>query len=109
MDITADAPAGTATGPRLPSAIGEAATLLYRQRSLIVEMAKREITDRYLGQVFGAFWAIAHPLLLMLVYVFVFAFVFRVRIGGTRNLPLDYTAYLLSGLIPWISFQDSMS
>jgi len=47
--------------------------------------------------------------MLMGVYVFIFAYVFRMKVGGTAELPLDYTAYLLSGLIPWLSFQESMS
>lgn len=43
------------------------------------------------------------------IYVFIFAVVFRMRIGGTRDLPLDYATYVLAGLIPWMSFQESMS
>jgi lipopolysaccharide transport system permease protein len=72
-------------------------------------MARREISDRYSGQIFGAFWVIGHPLILMAVYVFVFVFVFKVKIGGTQEMPLDYTTYLLSGLVPWLSFQESMN
>jgi lipopolysaccharide transport system permease protein len=72
-------------------------------------MTKREISEKYAGQIFGLSWAIGHPLILMGIYVFIFAFVFKMRIGGTRELPLDYTTYLLSGLIPWMSFQESMS
>jgi len=83
--------------------------LLTRHRQLTWEMTRREIADRYAGQMLGAFWAVAHPLALMAIYVFVFAFVFRVRIGGTADLPLDYTTYILSGLIPWMAFQESMS
>ena len=83
--------------------------LLINYRELIYEMAKREITDRYLGQVLGPFWAIGHPLVLICVYVFIFAIVFKVKIGGTLDMPLDYTTYLLSGLIPWLSFQDSIN
>ena len=90
-------------------ALRELLSLLTRQRQLTVEMAKREIADRYLGQVFGIFWAIGHPLLLMGVYILVFAYVFKMKIGGTRELPLDYTTYLLAGLIPWSSFQESMA
>jgi lipopolysaccharide transport system permease protein len=86
----------------------ELISLLIQQRRLTVEMAKREITDRYLGQVFGVFWAFGHPLALMAVYVFIFAVVFKVKIAGARAWPLDYATYLLSGLIPWLSFQESM-
>jgi lipopolysaccharide transport system permease protein len=90
-------------------AIVEIFALLTRHRQLTWEMTKREFTDRYTGQIFGTFWAIGHPLLLISVYVFVFAFVFKQKIGGTADLPLDYTTYLLCGLIPWMSFQESMN
>ncbi|MEN8261172.1 MAG: ABC transporter permease, partial [Pseudomonadota bacterium] len=81
---------------------------LVRHRSLTFELAKREISDRYMGQVFGLFWTLAHPLIMMLIYVFIFAFVFKSKIGGTQELPLDHTTYLLAGLIPWIIFQDAI-
>lgn len=87
----------------------ELTQLLTRHRQLTFELARREISERYAGQWFGMFWAIGHPLALILVYIFVFGFVFRARIGGTVDMPLDYTAYMLSGLIPWLSFQESMS
>ncbi|MCM2313767.1 MAG: ABC transporter permease [Thermoanaerobaculia bacterium] len=89
-------------------AFTELARLLTRHRQLAIELARREISERYAGQWFGTFWAIGHPLALILVYIFVFGFVFKTRIGGTTDLPLDYTAYMLSGLIPWLAFQESM-
>jgi lipopolysaccharide transport system permease protein len=95
----------TATG----SAVADVRDLLTRHRRLTWELAKREIAEKYTGQVFGAFWAIGHPVVLMAVYVFVFAFVLKVRVGGTAAMPLDYTAYLLAGLIPWLTVQESMT
>lgn len=83
--------------------------LLVRQRRLIWAMAKREVSDRYAGQMLGAVWAVAHPLLVMAVYLFVFGYVFKTRIGGTRELPLDYTTYLLAGLVPWLSIQEALN
>lgn len=83
--------------------------LFTKHRQLTWEMAKREITDRYTGQILGSIWAILHPLTLILVYVFIFVVVFKIKIGGTTEMPLDYTTYLLSGLIPWLSFQESLS
>jgi lipopolysaccharide transport system permease protein len=72
-------------------------------------MTKREIGERYAGQMLGLFWTVGHPLVMMGVFVFIFAIVFKLKAGGTYELPLDYTTYLLSGLIPWITFQESMS
>lgn len=73
---------------------------------LIYELAKREILDRYAGQVFGALWAVGHPLMLVLVYIFIFGYVFKMRVGNSLDMPLDYTSYLLSGLIPWLVFTE---
>lgn len=73
---------------------------------LIYELAKREILDRYAGQVFGVFWAIGHPLALTLTYIFIFGFVFKMRVGNSLDMPLDYTSYLLAGLIPWLIFSE---
>lgn len=82
--------------------------LFKRRGRLIYELTKREISERYSGQVFGALWTIGHPLLLTLVYIFLFGFVFRARTGGTLDMPLDYTAYMLSGIIPWLVFQEAL-
>jgi len=83
--------------------------LMTRHRALTWEMTKREISDRYVGQLLGTTWAVTHPLFLMMVYAVVFTYVFQFKIGGTREMPLDYTAYLLAGLIPWMTIQESMS
>jgi lipopolysaccharide transport system permease protein len=90
-------------------AVRDIVTLLTKHRQLTWEMTKREITQRYVGQVFGTLWTVGHPIALMLIYILVFNFVFRMKIGGSRELPLDYTTYLLSGMIPWLTFQDLMS
>jgi lipopolysaccharide transport system permease protein len=80
----------------------------YRGR-LIYELTRREISDRYTGQVFGIFWTIGHPLMITLVYIFIFGFVFVARVGGTLDMPLDYTSYMLAGIIPWLVFQEVMA
>ncbi len=90
-------------------AFRELISLLTRHRQLTLALAKREIGERYSGQFFGTFWTIGHSLTLMFVYIFVFGWVFKTQIGGTADLPLDYTTYLLAGLIPWLAFQESMA
>lgn len=81
---------------------------LVRRRGLLLEMVKREVFEQHAGQVFGGIWAIAHPLSLMVIYIFIFGVVFQSKIGGTRELPLDYTTYILAGLIPWLTLQQSL-
>jgi len=89
-------------------ALRDLVTLATKHRELTLLLAKREITDRYAGQVFGVFWAAGHPVLLMLVYVTVFGYALNLRAGGSTALPFDYTVYLLSGLIPWLGFQETV-
>lgn len=79
-----------------------------KHADLIWEMARREVSDRYAGQVLGIFWAFCHPIFIISLYVFIFAFVFKQKIGGTNEMPLDYTAYLLSGIVAWLSIQEGL-
>ena len=84
-------------------------TLLTKHLYLTIEMAKQEIFGRFAGQIFGGLWAIGHPLFLMLLYIFIFVGVFKQKLGGTIEMPRDFTTYLLAGLIPWLAVQESMS
>lgn len=83
--------------------------LLYRHRALTLALVRREILDRYVGQMLGAIWVFGHPLILVSVYIFIFQYVFKMRVGGTTDLPLDYTVYMLSGLIPWLAFAETLA
>ncbi|MEI8394547.1 MAG: ABC transporter permease [Rhodospirillaceae bacterium] len=79
-----------------------------RHRRLIVVLARRELYEPHAGQMLGRFWAWGHPLFLLAVYAFVFDMIFRAKVGGSADLPLNYTSYVLSGLVPWMTFQQSM-
>jgi lipopolysaccharide transport system permease protein len=89
-------------------AFAELVRILARYRALTMELARREILEQYAGQMLGGVWAVVHPIFLIGLYVFVFVVVFKTKIGGSYEMPYDYTMYLLSGLIPWLSFQQSM-
>jgi lipopolysaccharide transport system permease protein len=78
-----------------------------RQRALVLEMARRELTDMHAGQAAGIVWVAVHPLLLFAVYAFLFTAVFRVRIADRG--PSDYLIYLFAGLTPWLLTQDVMT
>lgn len=82
---------------------------LYRHQALLLELSKRDVADQFVGQAFGNLWAVFHPLFLMAIYLFVFGFVFRTKLGGTYAMPLDYTTYILAGLIPWMALQLNLA
>ena len=87
----------------------EALSLLYRQRVLTWELAKRELRDRHAGSALGVAWALLHPLVQLAVYALVFTQIFKVRLGGTADMPFGYTVYIFSGLLPWLAISDSVS
>ncbi len=87
----------------------ELASLLVRHRQLTWEMTKREITDRYAGQMLGAIWVIGLPLLLMGLYVFIFTYVFPARVEASLQMPRSLTVYILCGLVPWLTFAEAMN
>jgi lipopolysaccharide transport system permease protein len=87
---------------RMLAAAIDGATLLARHRRLALAMARRELTSRYAGQLMGSFW-VGHPLFLMGTFVFLFAVEFQTKLGGSVEMPRDYTVYILSGLVPWLS------
>ncbi len=91
------------------AAVAEFFRLLTRHRQLAWELGRRDLGERYAGQMLGTWWIVGHPLALMLVYLVVFAYVFRIKLGGTADMPRDYATYLLAGLIPWLAFQDALS
>jgi lipopolysaccharide transport system permease protein len=90
-------------------AFRELFALLTQRRSLTWEMAKREIESEHAGKQLGRFWGIFQPLALLAVYAVVYGVVFRAKIGGTYELPRNFTIYLLSGLVPWFAFQLAMA
>jgi len=79
---------------------------LLKNRRLLFEMAKRDISDRYAGQLLGPIWAILHPVTTILIFIFIFAVVFRVKVDDSLNIPGDHTLYIISGLIPWLVVAD---
>lgn len=85
------------------AALFDSVKVVARNFRLAGQLATRDLAARYKGQIVGAIWIVAHPLLLMLVYLFIFGVVFNQRIGGTFQMPRDYTTYLLSGLVPWLA------
>ncbi|MCA8942992.1 MAG: ABC transporter permease [Planctomycetes bacterium] len=87
-------------------AFAEMFGLLNRHRALTIELTKRDIGERYAGQVLGSVWAIGHPIALMTIYVIVFTQVWREDMPP--GMPLDRTAYLVAGIAPWMAFQESM-
>jgi lipopolysaccharide transport system permease protein len=68
-----------------PTSILALGSSLWRNRQLIAQMTKREVTGRYKGSVLGMAWSFFNPVLMLMVYTFVFSEVFKARWGGGGN------------------------
>lgn len=88
---------------------GALAGTLTRHRDLVLEMARRELSDTYAGQALGTAWALLHPILRLAIFLFLFGVVFRVDASTQPGAPPDHTVFLLSGLIPWLAFSEVLS
>jgi ABC-2 type transport system permease protein len=73
-----------------------------RYRELIWALAIKELTIRYKRSVLGFMWALLNPALLMLVLTVVFSTIMRFPIP-------NYPIFLLSVLLPWTFFSQSLS
>src|SRR3954468_10046652 len=73
-----------------------------KYRELIWALALKELKIRYKRSVLGFLWALLNPALLMLVLTAVFSTVMRMAIP-------HYAIFLLSVLLPWTFFSQSLS
>ena len=75
-----------------------------RDRALLANFLRRELTTRYLGSVTGFAWALLSPLALLAVYYFVFTHIFRTTgIAGP-----SFLAFVAVALWPWLAAQEAL-
>lgn len=86
------------------AAVRQVAASLYKKRALLWVLVGRELKARYRGTVFGYFWSLLNPLLLLLVYTVVFTLVIPARVASAAPYPL----FLFAGLLPWVFFTGAL-
>lgn len=75
---------------------------LWRKRSVLGLLVRRDLKVRYADSVLGYLWSILDPLMMALVYWFVFTAIFRRDVGAE-----PYILYLLAGMLPFLWFQHA--
>jgi len=81
---------------------------LIKNKSLIYQMAKREVIGRYKGSAMGLLWSFFNPILMLIVYTFVFGVIFKARWPGVTN-NLEFAGILFAGLIVYSLFSECVS
>lgn len=93
--------------PRQPLAVFAS---FWAHRTLIVNLAKRDVVGRYSGSVLGLMWSFFNPLLMLCVYTFVFGVVFKTRWSpdGSGSV-LEFAVILFSGLLVFGIFSECIN
>jgi lipopolysaccharide transport system permease protein len=100
VGAVAASPAPTSTG--IPSLTPRRFDSALAYWELLSNLVARDLRTRYRGSVLGIFWSLLNPLLLMLVYTVVFSVIVRINIH-------PYPVFLLSGLVPWNAFAQTLT
>ncbi|MFC1850265.1 ABC transporter permease [candidate division CSSED10-310 bacterium] len=79
------------------------------QRKLILKLTRREVQARYRGSIFGLFWSLFQPVLMLMIYTFIFSFVFEVRWGKELESRYDFALLLFIGLIVHAFFAECLN
>ena len=75
---------------------------IYNYRTMIWSLVRRELRGKYEKSVLGFLWAFLGPLFQILIYSIVFTGIFH------NDMP-NFYIYLMSGILPWTFFSDSLS
>jgi len=74
----------------------------WKNRELIWALAVKELRVRYKRSALGFLWALLNPLLMMVILTMVFSTLMRVPVH-------DYPIFLISTLLPWTFFSQSLA
>ncbi len=92
-----------------PTTIRELFLSQWRNRQLIVQLAKREVLGRYRGSMLGLAWSFFNPLVMLTVYTFVFSVVFKARWSIAGENKVNFAIILFVGLIVYNLFAECVN
>lgn len=78
----------------------------WRNRQLILQFIKRDVSSRYKGSYLGRIWSILTPLFMLAIYTFVFSVVFQAKWNVSTDNKLDFAFIIFSGIIAFNVFSD---
>lgn len=75
---------------------------------VLMDFVRRDLKSQYTGSIMGLVWLLINPAIQILIYLFVFGFIFKSRPSMDAE-EIPYFLYLVSALVPWISFSHMVS
>jgi lipopolysaccharide transport system permease protein len=83
-----------------PPSVSAGLVGMFRYRELLRNLVLRDIKLKYRGSVFGFFWSLASPLLMVVTYTVAFKYLLQIR-------SQDFVFNLLIGTLSWTFFSAS--
>lgn len=77
---------------------------LFKSRSVLYALVKRELKSRYRGSLFGFAWALGKPMSMLIVYSLIIGEI----LGASRSLDF-FALYLFVGLMFWGFFAEAVA
>lgn len=81
---------------------------LWRSRSLVWMLARRDMKTRHAAAAGGVLWAYIQPLLMVAAYYLLFDVVFAMRVGDGASQTRAAGQFLIVGSLPWMAFCDAV-
>jgi lipopolysaccharide transport system permease protein len=82
---------------------------LWRNRSLIKVLTKREIVGCYQGSVLGMLWSFFNPVFMLTVYTFVFSVILKARWAGGSDSKTEFALILFAGMLVFNLFAECIT
>ncbi len=94
-----------------PTSLVALAKSIWRNRQLIVQMARREVVGRYKGSAMGLVWSFLNPVFMLMVYTVVFSEIFKSRWGGigADDSKTQFAVVLFVGMIVMGLFSEVLN
>ena len=94
-----------------PSSVKAMVQSLWTNRSLIYQMANREVIGRYRGSAMGLLWSFLNPVFMLTVYTYFFAVVFKSKWGDGdgSDSKTQFAVILFVGMIVHSLFAEVIS
>lgn len=72
---------------------------LWREREVIAQLTRHDVSSTYRGSLLGALWIFLQPLLSLAVYAFVFTVVFQPRVKTGDESRFEFVLSLFAGMV----------
>ena len=79
---------------------------IFKNRKLILDLAKADFKKRFAGSYFGVLWMFVQPIVTVLIYFCIFQLGFK----SAPPVPdTPYVLWLVPGIVPWFYFNEGLN